>query len=100
MYMATRFTWDANKNRANRRKHGISFETTTKVFVDPNAIMRLDLRDTGEQRWHTIGSVDALIVLVAHTLISDEGGELVRIISARKATPRERRLYEEGEYGY
>src|SRR6059036_674025 len=102
MYMAARFTWEADKNRANQRKHGISFETATKVFADPNAIMRRDLRVDGEQRWQTIGCVEEglLVILAAHTLISDEYGELVRIISARKATPRERRLYEEGEYGY
>jgi uncharacterized DUF497 family protein len=41
-----------------------------------------------------------LIVLVAHTVINDDSGELIRIISARKATPQERRLYEKGEYGY
>jgi uncharacterized DUF497 family protein len=100
MYMATRFTWDASKNRANLRKHGISFEMATKIFIDPNAIMRFDLDTDGEQRWQTIGCVDEgfLVVLAAHTLISDDSGELIRIISARKATPQERRLYEEGEY--
>ena len=75
---------------------------TTKVFIDPNAIMRRDLHVDGEQRWQTIGCVEEgfLVILAAHTLINDEYGELVRIISARKATPRERRLYEEGEYDY
>ena len=98
--MSTRFAWDANKNRANRRKHGISFEMAAKVFIDPNAIMRFDLNDR-EQRWQTIGCVeDSLIVLVSHTLKSDDRGELIRIISARKATRRERRLYEEGECDY
>jgi uncharacterized DUF497 family protein len=84
----------------NRRKHGISFETATKVFLDPNAIMRRAKRVDGEQRWQTIGCVGDgfLVVLVAHTLISGEGDELIRIISAPKTTPRERKIYEEGEY--
>jgi len=97
--MSTRFTWDANKNRANRRKHGISFEMATKVFIDPNAIMRFDLNDR-EQRWQTIGCVEDFIVLVSHTLKSDDRGELIHIISARKATRGERRLYEEGEWDH
>ena len=73
MYMATRFTWDVNKNQANRRKHGISFETATKVFAD--AATRTSMASNA--------GID---------------GEPVRIISARKVTPRERRLYEEGDY--
>jgi uncharacterized protein len=95
----TRFTWDENKNRANCAKHRLSFETAAKVFIDPDALMRQDRDIDGEPRWQTIGCVheDFLVVLVAHTLISDDGDELIRIISARHATSRERRLYEEGE---
>jgi uncharacterized DUF497 family protein len=96
----TRFEWDENKDRANRRKHGISFETAARVFLDPNAIMRHDRDIAGERRWQTIGSLDnrLMVVLVAHTLTDDDNGALIRIVSARKATPVERRIYEEGEY--
>ena len=95
----TRLTWDETKNRANRQKHGISFETAAQVFIDPNAIIRHDISIDGEERWQTIGSVGEgfLIVLVAHTVVGDDDGELIRIISARKATAQERELYEEGE---
>jgi uncharacterized DUF497 family protein len=86
------FDWDEDKNRRNVAKHRIHFETAILVFEDPRALVRLDRVVDGEERWQTIGMIDGLIVLlVAHTLDDDS----VRIISARKATPRERRLYEE-----
>jgi uncharacterized DUF497 family protein len=85
------FDWDETKNRRNVAKHGIHFETAVLVFEDPYALVRLDHIVEGEERWQTIGTIDGLIVLlVAHTL----DGELIRIISARKATPGERKLYE------
>jgi uncharacterized DUF497 family protein len=87
-----RFDWDEAKNRRNVAKHGIHFETAVVAFEDPYALVRLDRVVDGEERWQTIGTIDGLIVLlVAHTLAD----ELIRIISARKATPRERKLYEE-----
>jgi uncharacterized protein len=85
------FIWDARKNRANTRKHGIDFETAIVVFDDPFQVTLQDREVEGEQRWHTIGMVNDLsIVLVVHT---NEGEEFVRIVSARKATPRERTIY-------
>jgi uncharacterized DUF497 family protein len=73
-------------------KHQIHFETAVLVFEDPYALMRLDRVVDGEERWQTIGMIEGLVVLlVAHTLDDD----LIRIISARKATPRERKTYEE-----
>ena len=84
------YTWDERKNGANRKKHGISFETARLVFDDPFHISVQD-RD-GEARWQTIGMIANLHVLVvAHTV--DEDAELIRILSARKATRRERSLY-------
>jgi len=66
------------------------------VFDDPQAVSIQDRHDNGEERWQTIGFVgQTVIVLVAHTYRDDEvGEETVRIISARKATPKERRIYE------
>jgi uncharacterized DUF497 family protein len=46
-----RFEWNENKNRSNRAKDGISFDTPIGVFADPNSIMRPDLEVDGEQRW-------------------------------------------------
>jgi uncharacterized DUF497 family protein len=99
MYVAICFERDDNKNRSNRAKHGISFDTAVSVFADPASIMRPDLEIAGEQRWQTIGRLDRglVIVVVAHTLRPGEDDSVIRVISARKATPRERRLYEENE---
>jgi uncharacterized protein len=86
------FEWDEAKNRRNVAKHRIHFETALLVFEDPYALIRLDRAVDGEERWQTIGMIEGLIVLlVAHTL----DDEVIRIISARKATPQERKSYEE-----
>ena len=92
-----RFDWDERKNRQNRSKHGISFETARVVFEDPYAISIQDRHANGEERWQTIGRVGhAVILLVAHTYGDDkEAEEVIRIISARKATPKEREVYEQ-----
>lgn len=82
-----RWTWDANKARANQRKHGLSLETAQRVFDDPPALSRVD-RDADEERWQTVGMIEGVVVLVVHTWheadSSGEGGG--RIIGARKAT--------------
>lgn len=91
-----RFDWDQNKSRANLRKHGISFETASLVFDDPNQLSVQDRFEGGEERWQTMGLVNGIAVLmVAHTLDDDGREEVVRIISARKATLRERQRYHE-----
>lgn len=93
-----RFEWDERKNKANRKKHGVSFETASEVFDDPFYLSRPDLDEGDEDRFQTLGRVEALILLlVVHTWHRKDGQETVRIISARKATPRERRRYEETE---
>lgn len=95
-----RWTWDDNKNRVNRRKHHLSFETARLVFDDPLAAHRPD-SGSGEERWHTIGMVGRVVIIVAHTWPERQvagQGETGRIISARKATPHERRTYEEGSF--
>jgi len=67
------------------------------VFDDPNQLSIQDRYEGGEERWQTIGLVNGIAVLiVAHTFSDDDGEEIIRIISARKATPRERRRYHEG----
>jgi uncharacterized protein len=95
MYIQMRFTWDEQKDRSNRRKHGISFDTAARAFFDPLHISRQDRIVDGEERWQTIGNIGgALLVLVAYTVI-DEEHEIIRIISARKAIRQERIEYEE-----
>lgn len=68
------------------------------VFDDPQALSRLDRIEDGEERWQTLGLAGGVVViLVAHIYSEDEAGEaVIRIISARKATPQERKIYEEG----
>ena len=87
--------WDENKDRANRRKHGLSFETASLVFRYPTAVSFPD-PNAGEERWRTVGMVGNAVVMVVHTEPDlKDGVEVGRIISARKATRRERKNYEE-----
>jgi uncharacterized protein len=90
------FTWDERKNRVNQRKHRISFETAIWVFDDPFQVSWQDREVEGEARCQTIGMVEGVHVLVvAHTVEEDE--KMIRVLSARKATPRERRIYAQGD---
>lgn len=95
--MKTRFEWDRVKAESNLKKHRVSFETATRVFADPFAMIEQDRIEGGEYRWQTSGIVDAcLLLLVAHTIWDDEDGtEVIRIISARRAEPKERKRYEQ-----
>ena len=89
------FTWDERKNRANQKKHRISFKTAILVFDDPFHVSVEDREVDGEARWQTIGMVRGVhILLVAHTV--DAETEVVRILSARKATRQERSIYAQG----
>ena len=91
-----RFEWDERKSRSNLVKHKVSFETARLVFEDPFAISIQDQIVEGEQRWQTLGMVGGVVVLlVAHTYQDENVEEVIRIVSARKAIPRERVLYEQ-----
>ena len=91
-----RFEWDELKNRKNLRKHGISFDLAVEAFSDPFCLTISDTEDAVEQRYWTIGCVETLtVVLVVHTTRDEDGEEIFRIISARRATRKERRIYEE-----
>lgn len=98
--MRMRFAWDETKNRSNQKKHdGIAFEEAAHVFRDPFRLTRQDRIENGEERWQTIGVVHGVtVLLVAHTITEDDDDgepvEVIRIISARRATPRERKHYE------
>jgi uncharacterized protein len=64
-----RYEWDENKNDSNLEKHGLSFETASLVFDDPNALSIPDRIENGEERWQTIGMIENIvIVMVAHTI--------------------------------
>ncbi len=90
-----RLSWDEPKSRSNQRKHGISFDTASRVFLDPLHISRKDRIVDGQERWQTIGMVNgALLILVAYIVI-DEEEEILRVLSARRVTRQERIEYEE-----
>jgi len=94
------WVWDDGKNRTNRRKHGISFETAILAFDDPLMVDRPDPRSDGD-RWPTLGMAGNLLLFVVHTEPAADlmrGREPGRIISARRATPFDRRLYEAGDF--
>lgn len=95
--MQTRFEWDAAKEKVNLTKHRVSFETAAQAFADPFALVEQDRIENGEYRWQTIGLVGGyLLLLVAHTVQDGEdGAEVIRIISARRAEPKERKRYEQ-----
>lgn len=81
------WTWDEDKNRATVRKHRLSLDTARAVFDDPLALSRRDPHPD-DLRWHTIGAIDDVVIIVAHTWPAQDNDG--RIIRARKATPRER----------
>ena len=73
-----------------------------RVFSDPFAYSEQDRHENGEERWQTLGMMNGVtIILVAHTFPdAEEGVELLRIISARRATPTERKRYEKEKRRY
>lgn len=91
------FVWDPNKAKTNIKKHGISFDLAATVFQDPLHLSVLDGKDRGEERWVTIGLAgDSQTLVVVHLYHEIGNNEVVRIVSARKATKKEKKQYEEG----
>ncbi|MDZ7856719.1 BrnT family toxin [Sphaerotilus sp.] len=96
--MHTQFEWDPEKAASNWTKHRIDFETAVRAFADPFMLTEHDRIEHGEHRWRSVGMVDGhLILFIAHTVREEEGDgiEVIRIISARKADPKERKRYEQ-----
>jgi uncharacterized DUF497 family protein len=91
-----RFEWDEAKAKSNARKHGVRFEDAMLVFSDPYALVEQDRLEDGELRWQTLGLAGGIVLLlVAHTVRDEQGDEIIRIISARKAIRKERQRYDE-----
>ncbi len=88
-----RFEWDDLKAESNQQKHGISFDEAQTVFYDENARLRHDSEHSiNEDRYVLLGMSSSLrLLIVCH--LYQEDIELIRIISARKATKRERQQY-------
>ena len=92
-----KFEWNLSKARANLAKHRVPFELAQRVWDDPLHLVLPDRFEDGEQRWHAIGIVGPVaLLLVVHSYPEEELENRVRIIGARKATRLERNLYEEG----
>src|ERR1700761_8759541 len=86
------FEWDELKNQINIRKHGIDFQDAIDVFNHP-VLTALDLReDYGEERWLALGWIEATVGVVVYVERSED---VLRIISARKATRQELRHYKQ-----
>ncbi len=87
------FEWDENKEAENFRKHGIHFITAIKVFKDENKIIRYDEEHTSEERYDVLGKVGNILFVVC----TFRSQNIIRIISARKASNEEKRRYQYGE---
>jgi hypothetical protein len=86
------YEWDERKARKNIAKHGVPFEYAARVFLDLHRLDAEDARrDYGEERRFTLGMIEGRLYVVAYTV----RGNIIRLISARKANEREWRKYDE-----
>jgi uncharacterized protein len=90
------FEWDDTKAESNERKHGVSFGEAVTVFADPLSLTGYDPgHSDDEDRFITMGtSAAGRLLVLSHT----DRGDKVRLISAREASRRERRDYEDGDF--
>ena len=89
------FEWDENKARINEAKHGVSFETARQVFLDVERIEYYDfLHSESEDRFVTVGYANGILSVV----YTERQNDVLRLISARRATERERRAYQHGRF--
>ena len=91
------FTWDSNKGVANLTKHGIAFEEAVTTWLDPFAIERFDEDHSSDQdRWLRIGtSMRGALLVIWSTERPARGRTVIRIIGARRANRKERKVYEQ-----
>ena len=90
------FEWDDVQANTNERKHGVPFDDAMLVFADPYALVEQDRIEGGELRWQSLGLVGGVVLLlVAHTVRNEGEDEVIRIISARKASRKERVRYDQ-----
>ena len=87
------FEWDDKKAAANLAKHKVSFEVAREAFDDPLAVEWFEGYEYGEERFNIVGFVAHRLLFVAYTIRNGT----TRIISARPATPHEKRIYHEGK---
>jgi uncharacterized DUF497 family protein len=82
---------------AQFKKHGLDFDRAKLVFNDPYHLSEQDRIEGHEYRWQTLGMVDSVLLIVGHNYEEAGDENVIRIITARKATPKERRLYHEAQ---
>jgi uncharacterized DUF497 family protein len=88
-----RFEWDDEKAVSNLEKHGVSFGEATEVFYDPNALEGFDDdHSAGEYRFYIIGLSSRRLLYVIY---AERQGDVIRIVTARKAAKREHERYEQ-----
>lgn len=87
-----KFEWDENKRKLNLAKHGIDFKDAHQIFEGITFTFEDERYDYGEERYITIGMLRGTVVVVAHT----ENDDIVRLISIRKATKHEQKIYYKG----
>ncbi len=87
-----KFSWDKKKRKENIKKHGLDFEDAMIIFSGVTLTLEDDRNFYGEQRFITIGMLQSIIVVIAHT----EDNNDIRVISMRKATKNEQKLYFKG----
>jgi uncharacterized protein len=93
------FDWDPRKAQSNWRKHGVAFEEAATAFLDPDGLDGEDLEhsESEPRRLRLAKSGAGRVLLVAYTIRSDENEEKIRVISARRASRKERKRYETAE---
>ena len=84
-----KFTWDELKRRANIAKHGLDFAVVHRVFAGPTFTIPDNRYDYGEERFVSIGLLNARVVVIVHTEVPDE----IRVISMRKGTANEQKIF-------
>ncbi len=86
-----KYDWDPEKAKSNLRRHRVSFEEAVGVFDDPNSLDKFDdAHSANERRFNLIGEAKGRLLFIVYT---EEAADLIRIISARKATSYEKRQY-------
>ena len=95
--MYTHIQWDEGKNRSNLRKHGIGFSSAAALFNYPHLVLLDTREDYCEERWIGVGWIGPMIGVVVFTLGENEGRDanIMRILSARKASKKEVALFEQ-----
>ncbi len=87
------FEWDEEKAKSNKQKHGIHFELARRVFSDPNRKELNNGTHGGEERWSVVGNAEGHLIVVVIFTLRGADEEIIRIISARKASKHEQKAY-------